>query len=598
MKINYLFLFTIGPVQSFIAQARKTQDLYSGSRLLSDLIKYTIEQAKVFVPNGVEIIFPADNVTSNPNRFIAVIQTDKPETVGQELENYIKNKFKKIADDIFEKCNGKSKPENFDNQIKSFFQIYRVALKYDKSQYKKQYKEIEQILGGVKNIRQFEQLEEQGKRKCSLCGERNALFYKWIIKENGKTKRPAYLQNDAIEIKKLDHGEGLCAVCFTKRFYEKTEISSFPSTAEIALMDILDTLKNDSLNDNLLDEFKTLVNKNGENNFNVQLYFEENLNETYFKKYDLKKYLAELPNIKDKQKKIAEKAKQQKLKLSRYYAIIAFDGDSMGKWLSGEKLSSAADLKAFHKALSEKLGEFTRSAKKYLDKPKGKTVYAGGDDFLGFITLKHLFDVMKTLREKFDKQVNQPLKKNFKLKSSEDNLSFSAGIAIAHYKTPLSIVLAKARNMEKQAKDIDDKKNAFAIAVLKHSGEIQQTVYKWKYDECESLEVIKNLTTVLVEDVFSNTFIKNLDLEFRRLMDNNGRFGDEHIMNTEIKRLVTRSCMMQREAGESKKDFKIRKQEEISELSNSLCNLFYSCSKNLENFLSSLHIADFIKREI
>ena len=28
---QYLFLFTIGPVQSFIAQARKTRDLYAGS---------------------------------------------------------------------------------------------------------------------------------------------------------------------------------------------------------------------------------------------------------------------------------------------------------------------------------------------------------------------------------------------------------------------------------------------------------------------------------------------------------------------------------------------------------------------------------------
>ncbi|NTW88345.1 MAG: hypothetical protein HGB26_04300 [Desulfobulbaceae bacterium] len=31
---QYLFLFTIGPVQSFIAQARKTRDLYAGSAIL------------------------------------------------------------------------------------------------------------------------------------------------------------------------------------------------------------------------------------------------------------------------------------------------------------------------------------------------------------------------------------------------------------------------------------------------------------------------------------------------------------------------------------------------------------------------------------
>jgi len=39
---KYLFLFTISPVQSFIAQARKTKDLYDGSKLLTDLIKVAI----------------------------------------------------------------------------------------------------------------------------------------------------------------------------------------------------------------------------------------------------------------------------------------------------------------------------------------------------------------------------------------------------------------------------------------------------------------------------------------------------------------------------------------------------------------------------
>ncbi|NPA53826.1 MAG: hypothetical protein GXO21_04085 [Aquificae bacterium] len=38
-KNEYLFIFTITPVQSFIAQARKTRDLHAGSRILSELIK-------------------------------------------------------------------------------------------------------------------------------------------------------------------------------------------------------------------------------------------------------------------------------------------------------------------------------------------------------------------------------------------------------------------------------------------------------------------------------------------------------------------------------------------------------------------------------
>ncbi len=408
--------------------------MYSGSRLLSTLIKLAVKKAKKSLSSDIELIFPADTVESNPNRFIAIIKTDKPEIIGQQLENLVKNKFGKFADILFKKeCKGRSKPQNFDKQIEHFFQMYWTAIEHDESQYKKNYKDIERILGGVKNVRQFSQLEEEGKRKCSLCGERNALFYKPVIKEDGTKKKPAYLQNDAVEIDYFDHGEGLCAVCFTKRFYEK---KAFPSTARIALMDTLYQLEMISYeNYALLDKFRSLFKAP----FNDQLYFEENLNETYFRKIDLEKYIKLLPLIKDKQKEIEKRAKQHdlRLKLSKYYAVIAFDGDSMGKWLSGEKLGDNADLKDFHKALSEKLGGFAEYAKNFLAEPRGKTVYAGGDDFLGFVSLKHLFDVAKTMREKFDEQVNQPLQK-FKL--AGENLSFSAGIAVAHYKTPLSIV--------------------------------------------------------------------------------------------------------------------------------------------------------------
>ena len=56
---KYLFIFTIGPVQSFIAQARKTQDLYAGSQLLSDLIRYAVETARQKSAEGeFELIFP------------------------------------------------------------------------------------------------------------------------------------------------------------------------------------------------------------------------------------------------------------------------------------------------------------------------------------------------------------------------------------------------------------------------------------------------------------------------------------------------------------------------------------------------------------
>lgn len=68
---QYLFLFTIGPVQSFIAQARKTHDLFAGSKIISDLI----DAAMVTVGKN-NVIFPDANSDAKPNRFFAKIPTD------------------------------------------------------------------------------------------------------------------------------------------------------------------------------------------------------------------------------------------------------------------------------------------------------------------------------------------------------------------------------------------------------------------------------------------------------------------------------------------------------------------------------------------
>jgi CRISPR-associated protein Cmr2 len=630
---NYLFLFTIGPVQSFIAQARKTQDLYAGSQLLSRLCKTAAKKAEN--DYHAEIIFPNidQNPDSVPNRFIAEIKTEDIGKIGKEIEDSVKGEFLDIANQ-----NRKGNPTNFDVQIENFLEVYWVALPYEKDKYADKYEKIERLLGAVKNVRAFSQLPEEG-RKCSLCGERNALFYnttsyqppafiqrKYQVTDQlirylkdvdeSTLSKLKELENDvfygyhefmafletkletdevnrlAIPIAKfksfeidavnlntwhLADKEGLCAVCFTKRFYA-TQGDSFPSTAKVALMNSIPEK-----------EFKAFK-------YDAQLFYDENFTDTYFEKHGISESVEEVEKQRDK---ILGKYKLKASSLPKYYAIIAFDGDSMGKWLSGDKIKENADLKEFHKNLSESLGKFAEEAQKILIEPKGRTVYAGGEDFIGFINLNHLFNVMKKLREQFKEMVNEEVKSYFK--NEDDEMTFSAGIAIAHYKTPLSEVLKWARNMEKEAKEIDDKKNAFAIAVLKRSGEINKTVYKWKYGDnwttCLMADIIGKLKKE--KDGFSNTFIKNLNLEFVRMKDEEGKLEDgKDILIAELRRLLRRSC------NEKKKGRTQKKYDEevgITDLVEKLGKVFSAeelKKHSFDNFLSLLNIADFIAREI
>ena len=56
MTGEHLLLISIGPVQDFIAQARRTRDLWFGSHLLSELSR---AGSKRIADDGGELIFPA-----------------------------------------------------------------------------------------------------------------------------------------------------------------------------------------------------------------------------------------------------------------------------------------------------------------------------------------------------------------------------------------------------------------------------------------------------------------------------------------------------------------------------------------------------------
>ncbi len=81
---EYLFLFSIGPVQSFIAQARKPQDFAAGSQILSELVDLAMQG----LPKD-RIIFPSPDIENKPNRFIAVIATDTPQEFGEVVEKKV-----------------------------------------------------------------------------------------------------------------------------------------------------------------------------------------------------------------------------------------------------------------------------------------------------------------------------------------------------------------------------------------------------------------------------------------------------------------------------------------------------------------------------
>ena len=262
---QYLFLFTIASPQAFIAQARKTHDLYAGSQIISELTGKSME-AVLQEGNGNAIVFPSIASWSKPNRFLAKVFSDDIQGFGKNIEVAARTRWVQLAVDAFQSVGQSLELQIIDEtlipflsnrtcleiikktssvaarQIAEFPDIYWAAIVYrDGDDYATKVAELERLLSGVKNVRKFCQLDEpEGSRKCALDGERTALFYRVAVSASGKNPKPNFLSRESKSVMaSLDSGEALSAVSLVKRLYRKNNVR-FPSTAEIALMHIID----------------------------------------------------------------------------------------------------------------------------------------------------------------------------------------------------------------------------------------------------------------------------------------------------------------------------------------------------------------------
>lgn len=329
---NHLFLFTLGPVQSFIAQARKAQDLYAGSQILSRLVGVGKRAFEESFPDG-KVIFPTVVKTKGdltkktlPNRFVGKISDHEYDgrtlkEKAEKIESAVRSEWGKIAEESRKEAEfvanfQKGFKEQLENHLEVFW-AYQVIDHSGPSPFATAYKELERLVGAVKNVRPFSQLEyadsfegfeyakglgERG-RKCSVDGINNALFYR---NRNGEDDNPPYDLFEGAQLLNsfyLNAGEGLSAVSFVKRFYPN--LLSFPATAEVALMydeaslpreekEVLDCFKqlfkvdevplacvrifNEGWVENIVfNDFEKL-----NDHFDYQYLFEENLNDKNF----------------------------------------------------------------------------------------------------------------------------------------------------------------------------------------------------------------------------------------------------------------------------------------------------------------------------
>jgi len=509
--MKYLFIVNIGPVQSFIASARRTRDLHFGSWLLSELAKAA---AKYIAENNGELVFPAPEHNDTrelrrgsklnvANKIVAVIATDSPELMGNNIYQAILDRLLEFTDTVFA---GLRAEEDFNReaalrQIKDLIEYFWAAYPFDngatnKNTYEDTRKKVESLMAARKNTRNFQAVSWGSPQpKSSIDGQLESVIPGKAYMRQGSSERTQ--ANQFYRKYYARPTEFLSGVDLLKRLGSRPDASrdfegiSVPSTSHVATISYLERLESLAENEKVQarEKWDTYISKLQQNARERGLLIDIEPVPQKYRKHEIlgrnegsllfeERLVDMVDDTKGFETAIQElhkffsyvdKVCQSPARPYPYYAILHADGDRMGRVIS--KLAKGAEGLKNHRELSQALDSFARKVSSIVqdEKNKGALVYSGGDDVLAFLPLHTALTCAKQLAVTFAKDLAA-------FKDEQGNSpTLSVGLAIVHHLHPLSDVLNIARAAEARAKGVPDRKdvpgkNALAITVRKRSG--------------------------------------------------------------------------------------------------------------------------------
>src|SRR5579875_2592813 len=588
---KYMLLFSLGPVQSFIAQARKTRDLWLGSYLLSLLMEAGMK--------GIakeSFIFPAkqkiqDNIPDLPNKYIAVFdKIEDARGAAEQSEAQIHACWLSLCKDVWDDIIARhpdSKTEKlkaiWDRQInpKTFFEIFWIiAPKQENEPYNQWLERAQEALAARKQLRHVTldddsifagadsdtfPLAENGE-KSTISGEREAL--------HGNQRPRQFWQQLAAELIKMrltteiktGGGERLDAIDTVKRFAYRTKVlreknidAVFPSTSSVATASFVEQLlqHEQEVNKAVLDRWLKATEEPLDTMTAKMLPYLETKAEAKSSRLKILKrdgdcYFPETFTVQrlekdygfQSRKDAEERAKQGQIALANlfretsrlaitrptpYYAMIQMDGDKMGTLLG--KVEKQDE----HSKISGALSIFSREhAPEIVEKQyPGRLIYAGGDDVFALAPLARDIDIQEALLRKeivtvlnlvdrLQQQYVAAVLDEVKNTESQQKVTASVGIAIAHHYTSLSYVRRASKEAEARAKKHYGR-NALVVTILRRSGEQTQVGCKWHYDglakDAQPICLFTEFYRLLREDIISPKCIYTLLEEARNLLE-------------------------------------------------------------------------------
>ena len=519
---------SIGPVQGFVSQSRRTRDLWGSSYLLAFLSAHAMRGAH---NAGGEIVQPlvkgdplyrwvggdrrgeAPRVGTLPNHFVVKVGSDDQPVAEAAVES-LRAAWENVCGVVWDRfvahaCSaGNGTEAIWNRQIGAFWEITWTVGSSGRHG---------GLLARRKHWRSHHPPDEPGD-KCTVMHDLQELS--GFVRAQRSEQQDAFWERVHACLRALDlrDSERLCAVALVKRLFPKVacdalgwdvDASHWPSTVYVGAVPWMHRVES-ALSWQATAYADAVKQSAGDDVFSMQRppfglgvrdagnfsRLDANYLHREFVTSERRCPLVDGARIEDR-RDLAEMLKdiyeardgdgRQLGPPPSFYALLLADGDRLGRLVSelrGETVSKA-------------LAMFTCSVPDIVNKHDGVTVYAGGDDVFAMLPVPGALACAEALSDAY--------RNAFASTRAKDRATLSAALIFAQVRLPLSYVLGEAhRLLDAVAKD-DNGRDSLAAAVCKPGGLHCQWVTTWARRSPDGDARAVDLLQGLVRQLDTNT---------------------------------------------------------------------------------------------
>ncbi len=502
---------SIGPVQGFVSQSRRTRDLWGSSYLLAFLSAHAMLGAK---SAGGKIVQPKvdddqlfkwvsgeregapPRIGSLPNHFVVEADGDQ-RSIAAAAANALREAWEGVCSAVwsgyveYAVSAGIGTKDIWDRQVKGFWEVMWTAGSASDGGGLLARRKRWRLLARRKRWRTHQVSDEPGD-KCTLMHDLQELS--GFVRAQERKQQDQFWDRIRSCTGELDlrDNERLCAIALVKRLFPReakdalgwgVDASHWPSTVYVGAVpwirrvnrvapekarEYADKVRNAVRNatskafpmqsppfNNLLAAEAGEFPKLDANYMHLDFVSSERLSP--LKEADRKELTESLKCLYK-----AEDSNGQPLGAPPvFYALLLADGDRLGE-LVFEKGGGV---------VGEALASFTCNVPKITKKHDGVTIYAGGDDVLAMLPVSDALACANELSGAYEEA--------FSNSCARGKATLSAAVVFAHMRLPLSAALREAHHLLDDIAKDGNGRNSVAATVLKPAGKHCQWVTAW-----------------------------------------------------------------------------------------------------------------------